>query len=298
MRPIGRPPEAPRDLQVEFEPQGDVLAHGDGQTRPPRQWPKLPQWPAPRRGVLLGIAVVLALVLTAFIAFQAGSSGSDPAAARPSASPSPSASGPPTIAQIYASVAPSVVTIQALDGDKVAATGTGVVASAEGIILTANHVIAGAGGIRVVFADGTQATAKVAQADPAMDIAALAPESLPDVLVPAVLGNSGRLAVGNTVVAVGNQLGLTSSATAGVISGLDRTATNPDGTKLTGLIQFDAAVNPGSSGGPLVNAKGETIAIVVALANPTSAGTFVGVGFAVPIGAALGAGGGDQAPQQ
>lgn len=296
MRPNGRPPEAPRDLQVDFDVQGDVLVNGDP-PRPPRQWPRLPPVPAPRRGVLLGLAVVLALALTAFIAFQAGSSGSDAASARPSASPSPS-KAPPTIAQIYESVAPSVVTIQALDGDKVAATGTGVVANAEGIILTAFHVVKGAAGIRVVFADGTQATAKVAQSDPAMDIAALAPEGLPDVLVPAVIGNSDRLAVGNTVIAVGNQLGLTSSATAGVVSGLDRTATNPDGTKLTGLIQFDAAVNPGSSGGPLVNAKGETIAIVVALANPTSAGTFVGVGFAVPIGAALGAGGGDQAPQQ
>jgi S1-C subfamily serine protease len=296
MRPNGRPPEAPRDLQVDFDVQGDVLANGNP-PRPPGQWPRLPRVAAPR-GVLLGVAVVLALALTAFVAFRAGSGGSDAATARPSASPSPSKSGPPTIAQIYASVAPSVVTIQALDGDKVTATGTGVVASAQGIILTANHVVAGAGGIRIVFADGTQATAKVAQADPAIDIAALAPEALPDVLVPAVIGNSERLAVGNTVVAVGNQLGLTSSATAGVVSGLERTATNPDGTKLTGLIQFDAAVNPGSSGGPLVNAKGETIAIVVALANPTSAGTFVGVGFAVPIGAALGAGGGDQAPQQ
>lgn len=295
MRPNGRPPEAPRDLRVEFEPQGDVLAQGDPQ-RPPRQWPRLPQGPA-RRNALLGVAVVLALVLTAFVAFRAGS-GSRPAAARPSASPSPSASGPPTIAQIYAAVAPSVVTIQALDGDKVAATGTGVVANAQGVILTAFHVVRGAAAVRVVFADGTQAPARVAQSDPELDIAALAPQGLPEVLVPAVIGNSDRLAVGNTVIAVGNQLGLTSSATAGVVSGLDRTATNPDGTRLTGLIQFDAAVNPGSSGGPLLNAKGETIAIVVALANPTAAGTFVGVGFAVPIGAALGAGGGDQAPQQ
>jgi S1-C subfamily serine protease len=294
MRPNGRPPEAPRDLQVDFDVQGDVLAGGDP-PRPPRQWPQLPM---PRRNLLIGVAVVLALALTAFIAFRAGGGGSQAASARPSASPSPSKSGPPTIAQIYASVAPSVVTIQALDGDKVAATGTGVVASAQGIILTAFHVVQGAAAIRVVFADGTQAAAKVAQSDPTIDIALLAPEALPDVLVPAVIGNSERLAVGNTVVAVGNQLGLTSSATAGVVSGLDRTATNPDGSKLTGLIQFDAAVNPGSSGGPLVNAKGETIAIVVALANPTSAGTFVGVGFAVPIGAALGAGGGDQAPQQ
>ncbi|MET7420101.1 trypsin-like peptidase domain-containing protein [Dactylosporangium sp. NPDC005555] len=296
MRPNGRPPEAPRDIEVEFHVQGDVLAQGEDPPRARRRWPSLP-WLRNRR-VLLGAAVVLAFALTAYVAFQAGGGGAETAKPRPSASASPSPSGPPTVAQIYAAVAPSVVTIQAMDGDTVAATGTGVVASAEGIILTANHVVEGAGAIRVVFADGTQVAAKVAQADPAIDIAALAPEGLPDVLVPAVIGNSERLAVGNTVIAVGNQLGLTSSATAGVVSGLQRTASNPDGTKLTGLIQFDAAVNPGSSGGPLLNAKGETIAIVVALANPTSAGTFVGVGFAVPIGAALGAGGGDQAPQQ
>lgn len=296
MRPTGRPAEQPREIEVEF----DVLDQGSPARlpRPPRQWPQLPRLPVSRRRLLLGVAAVLVLVLTAFVAFRAGGGGTEAAGPRPPASASPSPSGPPTIAQIYAAVAPSVVTVQALQGDAVAATGTGVVASAQGIILTALHVVRGAGGIRVVFADGTQVTAKVARADPAIDIAVLTPEGLPDVLVPAVIGNSERLAVGNTVVAVGNQLGLTSSATAGVVSGLRRTATNPDGTKLSGLIQFDAAVNPGSSGGPLVNAKGETIAIVVALANPTSAGTFVGVGFAVPIGAALGAGGGDQAPQQ
>jgi len=78
-----------------------------------------------------------------------------------------------------------------------------------------------------------------------------------------------------------------------------RTAANPDGTKLAGLIQFDAAVNPGSSGGPLINARGEVIGIVVALANPTSAGTFVGIGFAVPIGSALGSTGPDEpGPEQ
>jgi S1-C subfamily serine protease len=100
------------------------------------------------------------------------------------------------------------------------------------------------------------------------------------------------------VVAIGNQLGLTSSATSGVVSGLNRGTTGRDGTSLAGLIQFDAAVNPGSSGGPLVNAKGETIGVVVALVNPTDADTFIGIGFAVPIGTAVGAGAGGRGPQQ
>jgi S1-C subfamily serine protease len=79
---------------------------------------------------------------------------------------------------------------------------------------------------------------------------------------------------------------------------LDRRAKGTDGASLTGLIQFDAAVNPGSSGGPLVNGRGETVGIVVALANPTTEGTFIGVGFAVPITTAVAGGGGSRAPQQ
>jgi putative serine protease PepD len=250
-----------------------------------------------RRALVVGTVVVVALVLTAFVSFRWGSA--DTPRALPSASASPSASGDPSNAQIYAALAPSVVTIESLNGTgTVYGTGTGVVANAAGIILTAYHVINGAKSIRVIFADGTPSKAEVAASDPTMDIAALAPATLPTVLVPAVLGNSGRLAVGDNVLAVGNQLGLTRSATAGVISGLDRTATEPGGIKLTGLIQFDAAVNPGSSGGPLVNARGETIGIVVALANPTAAGTFVGIGFAVPIGAAVSAGSGERGPEQ
>ncbi|WP_432968804.1 S1C family serine protease [Dactylosporangium sp. CA-233914] len=252
-----------------------------------------------RRDLAIGVGVVvLAIVVTAVLAFRAGGSAADPAATRPSARPSPSASGPPTTAQIYQAVAPSVVTIETALPDG-GASGTGIVANAQGTIMTAFHVVKGGTSIKVRFADGTESAAEIAGSNPELDIATLTPATLPDVLVPAVMGNSGRIAVGNDVVAIGNQLGLTSSATAGVISGLNRTAANPDGTRLSGLIQFDAAVNPGSSGGPLVNARGETIGIVVALANPTSAGTFVGVGFAVPIGAALGSTGpGEPGPEQ
>ena len=216
------------------------------------------------------------------------------------ASPKPSAAKALSTAEIYAALAPSVVTVEAVarGTDRVTATGTGVIASADGIILTALHVVKGAGSIRVTFADGTPSAATVRAADPTIDIAALAAAALPPVLVPAVLGGSGRLSVGDDVVAVGNQLGLTSSATAGVVSGLNRAAAGTDGARLAGLIQFDAAVNPGSSGGPLVNTRGETVGIVVALANPTDADTFIGVGFAVPIGTAVAAGGDGRGPQQ
>jgi putative serine protease PepD len=254
---------------------------------------------ASRRSVVLGGAavVVLVLVLTAVVSYRVGSGRS----AAPVLTPSPQVSTPEalTTAEIYAAMSPSVVLIESLaaDGRTVESSGTGVVANADGTILTALHVVRSARSIRVVFADGTQSAATIAGADPANDIAALTPATLPSVVVPAVLGASDRLAVGDDVIAIGNQLGLTGSATAGVVSGLNRSATGTDGGSLANLIQFDAAVNPGSSGGPLVNAKGETIGIVVALANPTPAGTFIGIGFAVPIGTAVAPGGG-RPPQQ
>jgi S1-C subfamily serine protease len=267
---------------------------------PPRE-PEARPGPGRRRWlVAAAVPGLVALVLAALVvvATLRWATGGEPPRARPTPTPSPTGA-PLTTAEVYAALAPSVVTVEALDrtGGRVAGTGTGVVANGAGVILTAFHVVRGAGAVRVVFADGTRSAADVVSADPAMDIAALTTETLPAVLVPATLGSSGRLAVGDGVVAVGNQLGLTSSATAGVVSGLDRAASGRDGTELRGLIQFDAAVNPGSSGGPLVNTRGETVGIVVALANPTDAETFIGIGFAVPIGAALAAGGAD-GPQQ
>ena len=154
------------------------------------------------------------------------------------------------------------------------------------------------GSIRVTYADGTSSSATISATEPTADIATLAPATLPSIVVPAVLGNSGRLAVGDNVIAIGNPLGLTYTTTEGIVSGLARPAVEPGDLHLSGLIQFDAAVNPGSSGGPLLNGKGETVGIVVALANPTSADTFIGIGFAVPIGTAVGAGGPSRAPQQ
>jgi S1-C subfamily serine protease len=257
-----------------------------------------------RRWTVPGAAAVVALLLLAVALVRWGPGSGEPAAA-PTPSPEPTTVEELTPAEVYEAVAPSVVVVERLAsgsqaaGNKVAGTGTGVVASDTGVILTALHVVKGGGTVRVTFADGTRSAATIEASDPANDIAALAVTGLPQVLVPATIGNSGRLAVGDTVVAVGNQLGMTSSATAGVVSGLDRAAAGDDGTRLGGLIQFDAAVNPGSSGGPLVNTRGETIGIVVALANPTKAGTFIGIGFAVPIGTALGGGpGSSNGPQR
>ena len=129
----------------------------------------------------------------------------------------------------------------------------------------------------------TTTKATVSKDQPENDIAVLQPASSPATLVPATLGGAGGLHVGDATYAVGNPLGLAGSMSAGVISGLDRSIDVQGGTKLQGLIQFDAAVNPGSSGGPLLNRDGQVIGIVTALANPSEQGFFIGIGFAIPI---------------
>jgi putative serine protease PepD len=243
------------------------------------------------------VAGLVVLALVAVLAYRAGGGGATPApAARPT--PTPSASPTPlTPSQIYQAMAGSVVSVEALDATGTGGSaGTGVIVNADGTIITAAHVVNGSASVRVRFADGTLSAAAVVAADPTIDIAVLQPEQLPQVLVPAVLGSAGRLAVGDSVLAIGDQLGLTQTTTTGIVSGLNRAAPGPDGVTMTGLIQFDAAVNHGSSGGPLVNAAGQTVGIVVSLANPTDAGTFIGVGFAVPIGAALAGGRGEGQP--
>ena len=168
--------------------------------------------------------------------------------------------------------------------------GTGVVINDQAAILTANHVVAGATSIRLTFADGTTTSASILSQEPKQDIAVLMPDKAPSVIVPAVMG--GGVQVGDETYAVGHPLGLTSSLSAGVISGVNRSIRVANGSTLEGLIQFDAAVNPGNSGGPLLNRNGQVVGIVTGLANPSDQGFFVGIGFAVPIGTAGGAAGG------
>jgi S1-C subfamily serine protease len=250
------------------------------------------RWNTPelRRRVLIGAIVAWAVAITVLVAVRGGGEGQAPAAARPAASPSASAA-PLTVAEIYQALTPSVVLIRTTGHDSQnrleAGTGTGVIANADGTILTALHVVDGAESIELTYADGTRAAAQPASEDPARDIATLTPDKLPETLVPAVLG--GGSGIGDDVVAIGNPLGLTFSTSSGVVSGLDRVLNRDGGeSDIEGLIQFDAAVNPGNSGGPLINDRGQVVGIVIALANPSGAGTFIGIGFAVPIGAALG----------
>jgi S1-C subfamily serine protease len=206
----------------------------------------------------------------------------------------PSATPTPLMSEVYAKVAPSVVQVKAQRADgTTSGSGSGVVIDDAGDILTALHVIRDAQSVTVVFADGTQSSAVVIAQLPESDIAALRPANLPAQLMPATLGNPSALRIGDDAIVVGNPFALTRSLSTGVISGLDRSLQVPNqGRTLTGLIQFDAAVNPGSSGGPLVNRDGEVVGIVTGLVNPSGQPVFSGVGFAVTIdnaGGALGA---------
>lgn len=208
-----------------------------------------------------------------------------------------SATPPPAYsALVYQAIRPSLVFIETEAPDENGETGhgvgSGVVIDDRGDILTSLHVIANASDIRLIFADGTQSSAQVIAEQPENDIAVLRPNQPPALVVPAILGNPNAMSVGDEAFVVGHPLGLYGSMTAGVISGFDRSFKPPDSNqRLHNLIQIDAAVNPGNSGGPLLNRHGQVIGIVTALANPTKQDFFIGIGFAVPITIAGGAAG-------
>ena len=168
--------------------------------------------------------------------------------------------------------------------------GTGVVIVDKGIILTNLHVVAGADRIEVTFQDGLVASAYVRSVQAENDLAVLQADKIPDDLIAATMRSTRDLAPGDKVLAVGFPFGIGPSASAGVVSGLGRVFRSPEGQHdMRNLIQFDAAANPGNSGGPLVTMDGEVVGIVTAILNPTSARTFVGIGFAVPIESAASA---------
>jgi S1-C subfamily serine protease len=203
---------------------------------------------------------------------------------------------PPSASQAYEKILPSVVAVRAMADDGEEGTkgmetgkadwqrGTGVVIVDSGLILTNLHVVEGARRIHVTFFDGTDSEASVVGERPEHDLAVLQAKTLPDDMMPATMRSTAGLKPGDEVVAVGFPFGIGPSASAGVISGLKREYVSPEGKRLlTNLIQFDAAVNPGNSGGPLVTLDGEVIGIVTGLLNPTENRVFIGIGFAVPI---------------
>jgi serine protease Do len=159
-------------------------------------------------------------------------------------------------------------------------SGTGVILDRDGTVLTNNHV-AGAEGaeIQVTLQDGRTFRGSVKGRDPKTDLALVQIESPPDDLVPAVLGRSSSLEVGDWVIAVGSPFGLQQTVTAGIVSAKGRADVGI--TEFEDFIQTDAALNPGNSGGPLLNLRGEVIGINTAIASRS--GGFMGIGFAIPI---------------
>jgi S1-C subfamily serine protease len=204
---------------------------------------------------------------------------------------------PPDSVGVYQTIQPSLVLIETErdgeNGESDFGLGSGTVINQNGEILTSLHVVDKAKKISLTFADGTKAEGKILSSQPEIDIAMVSPSTLPQVLVPATLGNPGAMQVGDEAYVVGNPFGLYSSMSAGVISGFNRVYQPPNlPDVIRGLIQVDAAINPGNSGGPLLNSSGHVIGVVTGIVNPTEDSFFIGIGFAVPINVAAGGGGG------
>ena len=197
---------------------------------------------------------------------------------------------PSAAARAFEAIEPSVVRVVGYNRSKnrkqeiERGVGTGVVIVDKGTIVTNLHVVAGADRIAITFSDGTETTASITSIQAENDLAVLQAHQVPDDLQAATLRSTQDLRPGDHVLAVGFPFGIGPSASAGVVSGLEREFTSPRGKQeLNHLIQFDAAANPGNSGGPLVTMDGEVVGIVTAILNPTEARTFIGIGFAVPI---------------
>lgn len=196
---------------------------------------------------------------------------------------------PSPAARAAAAVAPSLVRVAGFVTDKDGeekdhGLGSGVVIVDSGVILTNLHVVAGASRIELTFHDGSRSAALMTGAQIHNDLAVLQAQKLPDDLKAATLRSTAELQPGDGVVAVGFPFGIGPSVSSGVVSGLGRSFRSPEGKQQIGnLIQFDAAANPGNSGGPLVTMDGEVVGIVTAILNPSEQRTFIGIGFAVPI---------------
>ena len=200
-----------------------------------------------------------------------------------SSTPRPNIAG-----SIYDKVRPSVVSVRVRLGTPTGteAQGSGVVLSEQGDILTSLHLVGGAARIRVIFANGAESVAGIVSQQPENDIAVIRAATPPRPLIPAVIGDAGTLRVGDDVFAIGDPFGLVASLSTGVVSGLGRGIIVPGRTQpLNDLIQFDAAVNPGSSGGALVNAACDVVGIITGIAQtgPTGRDVFAGIAFAVKI---------------
>ena len=250
--------------------------------------------PAPKHH-RLSHAAVAALVgglvgaLTAtgvFLAFDNGGTTKTivraPAVAPAVVRPSNSSDASVNVSALIATAEPAVVAIttDGGPGSGSGGAGTGFVISPDGIIVTNNHVVEGAAKIEVAFSSGATKPAKLVGRDPSADLAVVKVDGTNLTALP--LGDSEAVKVGDEVVAIGNALALEGglTVTRGIISGTDRNVDTQEGSTLVGMLQTDAAINFGNSGGPLLDAHGRVIGINTAIADPTQAQN---IGFAIPI---------------
>ncbi len=248
--------------------------------------------------LVAGFAIAIGVV----VAWPSGGSGSSKQATSQTAVPtvsngqSSTSSGQPVVSSsclsasdIYTQARPSVVEIvttsggQGPFGSQSQGEGSGIVLDMQGHILTNNHVAGNAASLEVKFSDGTTASAHFVGSDQGSDLAVIQVDGSTQGLKPASLGDSSAIHIGDAVFAIGNPFQLEGTFTAGIVSATGRTFNPGSGSRpLPNLIQTDAPVNPGNSGGPLLNCQGKVIGIVTALENPTGQDVNVGVAFAVP----------------
>ncbi len=199
------------------------------------------------------------------------------------------APAPPLEPQIYALLRPSVVQITTVSNsaDQGRGVGAGVVIDLNGSILTAYHVVIDSPTVTVRFFDGSSARGTVTQTLPDRDLAVVTVINLPSGVEAATL--AGGVQQGDLVLAIGSPFSFEGSVSSGIVSAIGRSfIIDKTGQVLKNMIQFDAAVNPGNSGGPLVDRNGRVVGIVSGIFNPTNSRVFIGIGFAVPIEAASG----------
>src|SRR3954469_15995681 len=254
-----------------------------------RALPKLPGEPvaeeeaeprklSPTWIALISAAVGAAVVFGALFAFGVGRNNEP--------DPLPAARGklaPTAIGQIYAKASPAVVSIAVREG-RGQSTGTGFLIDRQGTVVTNAHVVGSAGSAEVRFGDaGRTLDAPILGRDASSDLAVLRVDpSDAGALHPLSLADSSRVRIGDNVVAIGNPFGLDRTATAGIVSGLGRHITAPNGFDIDEIIQTDAPINPGNSGGPLLDARGRVIGVNSQIETGGSGGGNVGIGFAVP----------------
>ena len=250
--------------------------------------------PRRKRYPFLSLVGAISLLLLGLMA-AACSSGSS--TARPTGSPTTAATTASAGAgsftgtegstpDVYDKVSPAVVQITGLttvQGQQAEVLGSGIVIDSSGNILTNYHVISGASQLTVTLSDQAAVSAQVVGTDPADDLAVIKGDFSGINVTVATLGDSSKVRIGESVIAIGNPFGLQGTVTEGVLSGDNRTLPSQQSKPLVDLFQTDAAINPGNSGGPLVNLNGEVIGINTALENPSGQDVNIGVGYVIPI---------------